>query len=468
MSHILRPIGRSNRLSGAEGAMSHILRPIGRLSHLTLGLLATLGLFGLPLAGCQTPPTISLPPAGSYAAGELIVGLDDASHAETKLREAGTEPRTALGEGLWLVDVPAGTEADALRRLTSQPGIRFAEVNRTLRTQMVGGFRPMEAGLRVAATVTDPKYRAPAGTTLPGQWGLDMIKAPAAWDTERGGKVVVAVIDTGIDPEHEDLAGNLDMSKAANFVEPGKTPYDDFGHGTHVAGIIGAIADNNLGIAGVAPQVTIMPIRVLGVDGGSTAALIQGIDHAVAKGAKVINLSLGSSMASRAEQEAVNRAVSRGVTVVAAAGNEALSGNPLNYPAALSGVISVGALGRLPVNGQMVLARAEYSCFNPYVAIAAPGSDILSTVPSQLGNASNKGGAYAYASGTSMAAPMVTGVAALILARHPDWKPAQVLQALRDASNPNGLTRVAGDAGSGYDANFFGAGLIDASLAVAK
>jgi subtilisin family serine protease len=434
--------------------------------------LTGLCLASLLLAGCQTPPTISLPPAGSYASGELIVGLDDASHAETKLRDAGTHPRTPLGDGLWLVDVPAGTEADALRRLTSLPGIRFAEVNRTLRTQMVGGFRTTPAGApaqgyQVAAAVTDPKYRAPNGTTLPGQWGLDMIKAPTAWDTNQGG-VLVAVIDTGIDPEHEDLAGNLDMSKAANFVEAGKTPYDDFGHGTHVAGIIGAIANNGVGIAGVAPKVTIMPIRVLGVDGGTTAALIQGIDHAVAKGAKVINLSLGSSMASRAEQEAVNRAIAKGVTVVAAAGNEALSGNPLNYPAALSGVISVGALGRLPVNGQMVLARAEYSCFNPYVAIAAPGSDILSTVPSQLGNASDRGGAYAYASGTSMAAPMVTGVAALILTRHPDWKPAQVLQALRDAASPNGLTRVAGDAGSGYDANFFGAGLIDASLAVTK
>jgi subtilisin family serine protease len=444
------------------------------LRHL-LGLpLTGLCLAGLILAGCQTPPTLSLPPAGSYAAGELIVGLADPANAESKLRDAGTLPRTPLGDGLWLVDVPAGTEADALKRLMALPGIRFAEVNRTLRTQMFGGFRTgatpsgeASHDYQVAATVTDPKYRGPSGTTLPGQWGLDMIKAPTAWDTTQGG-VLVAVIDTGIDPEHEDLAGNLDMSKAANFVEPGKTPYDDFGHGTHVAGIIGAIAGNNVGIAGVAPKVTIMPIRVLGVDGGSTAALIQGIDHAVAKGAKVINLSLGSSMASRAEQEAVNRAIAKGVTVVAAAGNEALSGNPLNYPAALSGVISVGALGRLPVNGQMLLARAEYSCFNPYVAIAAPGSDILSTVPSQLGNSPSKGGAYAYASGTSMAAPMVTGVAALILTRHPDWKPAQVLQALRDAASPNGLTRVAGDAGSGYDANFFGAGLIDASLAVTK
>jgi subtilisin family serine protease len=431
--------------------------------------LAGLSFAGLWLAGCQAPPTISLPPADSYVAGELIVGLDDPA-AETRLKEAGTELRAPLGEGLWLVAVPEGTEADALRRLEALPGVRFAEVNRTLRTQMVGGFRPVAGvaeGYRTAATVTDPKYRAPSGTTLPGQWGLDMIKAPAAWDTTQGG-VTVAVIDTGVDSSHEDLAGNLDMGRAANFVEVGKEPFDDFGHGTHVAGIIGAIANNNVGIAGVAPKVTIMPIRVLGVNGGTTAALIQGIDHAVSKGAKVINLSLGSSQASRAEQEAINRAISRRVTVVAAAGNEALSGNPLNYPAALTGVISVAALGRIPVNGQMLLARAEYSCFNPYVTIAAPGSDILSTVPSQFGNAPGKGGAYAYASGTSMAAPMVSGVAAMILTRHPDWAPAQVLQALRDASNPNGLTRVAGDGGSGFDANFFGAGLIDASLAVTK
>ncbi|MNR82184.1 Intracellular serine protease [compost metagenome] len=442
-----------------------------RLIRRLLGLpLAGISLLSFWLAGCQTPPTLSLPPAGSYAAGELIVSLDNPEEAEARLREAGTEPRTALGEGLWLVDVPAGTEADALLRLESIPGVRFAEVNRMLKTQMVGGFRQAggNAGYGVAATVNDPKYRPPNGTTLPGQWGLDMIKAPTAWDTTEGNGVLVAVIDTGVDPNHEDLSANLDMSKAANFVEAGKTPFDDFGHGTHVAGIIGAVANNNVGIAGVAPKVKLMPIRVLGVDGGTTAALIQGIDHAIAKGAKVINLSLGSSQASRAEQEAINRAIARKVTVIAAAGNEALSGNPLNYPAALTGVISVGALGRLPVNGQMLLARAEYSCFNPYVAIAAPGSDILSTVPSQLGNAPSRGGAYAYASGTSMAAPMVSGVAALILSRHPDYSPAQVLTALREAASPNGLTRVAGDAGSGFDANFFGAGLIDASRAVAQ
>ncbi len=432
------------------------------------------------IAGCQPVPTMPQPPAGSFAAGELLVALNveqtadlpagtggaEDRAAEGRLREAGTTPKISLGEGLWLVEVPAGTEEEAVKRLEGLEGVRFAELNRTLRTQMVGGFRPLDA-YRTAATVSDPKYQAPTGTTLPGQWGLAMIKAPEAWDTTMG-SVTVAVIDTGVDSSHEDLAGNLDMARAANFVEAGKAPHDDFGHGTHVAGIIGAIANNGVGVAGVAPQVKLMPIRVLGVDGGSTAALIQGIDHAVSKGAKVINLSLGSSQASRSEQEAINRAISKGVTVVAAAGNEALSGNPLNYPAALSGVISVGALGRIPVNGAMLLSRAEYSCFNPYVAIAAPGSDILSTVPTQFGNAPDKGGAYAYASGTSMAAPMISGVAALILSRHPDWKPSQVLKALRDSASPNGLTRVAGDSGSGYDANFFGAGLSDASLAVGK
>lgn len=447
--------------------MRSTFRPSSRLTSAVLGLALTAGV----LSACQTTPTaVVLPPAGDYAAGELIVGLTDGLDATTTLREAGTEPRQALADGLWLVSVPEGSEADALRRLESTPGVRFAEVNRVIRPQMVGGFRLAQtpsAGYRTQATPNDPKYPPPNGSSLPGQWGLDAIQAPKAWDTEQGG-VLVAVIDTGIDPEHEDLAANLDMSRAANFVETGKTPYDDFGHGTHVAGIIGAVTNNGVGIAGVAPRVKIMPIRVLGMDGGTTAALIQGIDHAVNKGAKVINLSLGSVQASRAEQEAINRAIARKVTVVAAAGNDALNGNPVNYPAALTGVISVGALGRIPVNGQMILARAEYSNFNPYVTIAAPGSDILSTVPSQLGNAPERGGAYAYASGTSMAAPMVSGVAALILTRHPDWDPARVLQALRASANPNGLFRVAGDSSSGYDANFFGAGLIDARAAVTQ
>lgn len=432
------------------------------LGRLLLGLqLAALGPMALGLGGCQAASTVApAAPAGSFTAGELLVAVEG-DDAEAQLAAAGAPPKAQLSQDLWLVEVPAGTEAETARRLEGLPQVRFAEANRMVRTQMVGSFRPaLPEAFRTAATVTDPKYRPPVGSSLPGQWGLDMIKAPVAWDTTMG-SVTVAVIDTGIDSSHEDLAGNLAMNLAANFLAPDKPPTDDFGHGTHVAGIIGAIANNGLGIAGVAPKVRLMPIRVLGADGGTTAALIQGIDHAVAKGAKVINLSLGSSQASRAEQEAINRAVSKGVTVVAAAGNEALAGNPLNYPAALSGVISVGALGLLPVNGQSILGKAEYSCFNPYVTIAAPGSDILSTVPTALGT-------YAYASGTSMAAPMVSGVAALILSRHPDWKPAQVLQALREAASPNGLTRVAGDSASGYDANFFGAGMIDASLAVAK
>lgn len=425
-------------------------------------------LLSLALVACQAAPPTSMPPLdGSFAAGELLVGLD--AGGEDVLAAAGLTPRAAVRDDLWLVEVPAGQEEEARSRLEGMAGVRFAEVNRTIRTQMQGGFRRVSGALEGyrAAAINDPKYPAPPGSLLPGQWGLDAIKAPQAWGTTKG-SVTVAVIDTGVDAGHEDLAGNLDMARAANFVEPGKLPHDDFGHGTHVAGIIGAIANNGVGIAGVAPGVKIMPIRVLGVSGGTTAALIQGIDHAVAKGAKVINLSLGSTQASRAEQEAVNRAIAAGVTVVAAAGNEALKGNPVNYPAGLSGVISVAALGRAPVDGKMLLARAEYSCFNPYVAIAAPGSDILSTVPTLLGNPSEKGGAYAYASGTSMAAPMVSGVAAMILSRHPAWKPPQVLEALRAAANPNGLTRIAGDGGSGFDANFFGAGLIDASRAVSR
>lgn len=447
------------------------------------------------LLGCQAlpPGTLSpsaLPPAGTFAAGELLVALEP-GRSEALLREAGTEPVELLADGLWRVAVPAGAEAEAHARLSRMAGIRYAEANRLVKTQMIGGFRPIagdpepgnlspgyrtngspQPGYRLAATVTDPRYKPPTGTALPGQWGLDQIKAPQAWDTTQGA-VTVAVIDTGIDATHEDLAGNLAMDKAANFVEKGAAPADDFGHGTHVAGIIGAVAGNGVGIAGVAPKVTLIPIRVLGVDGGTTAAVIQGIHHAVSKGAKVINLSLGASQASQAEQDAVNAAVRAGVTVVAAAGNEALNGNPLSYPAALSGVISVAALGRIPVSGQMLLGRAEYSCFNPFVTISAPGSDILSTVPARFGNASNpsdptKGGAYAYASGTSMAAPMVSGVAALILSRHPDWKPSQVLQALRDSASPAGLLRMPGDTSSGYDANFFGAGLIDAATAVSR
>ncbi|MFP5503858.1 MAG: S8 family serine peptidase, partial [Candidatus Sericytochromatia bacterium] len=258
----------------------------------------------------------------------------------------------------------------------------------------------------------------------------------------------------GVDMSHPDLAANLDTRNALNMVEAGRPVDDDFGHGTHVAGIIAAVGNNGLGSIGLAWKTKVMPIRVLGVDGtGTTYDTAAAIEHAVAKGASVINMSLGSPDRSKIEEQAVARAIAAGVVVVAAAGNEAGSGNYLEYPACYPGVLSVGAI-------DPELKRASFSNFNSQVSLVAPGVDILSTIPSRL-VPGGQGRAVGFLSGTSMASPFVAAAAALVLTVHPNWTPAQVAKRLTDSASDLTFT---GDA-PGYDV-YTGFGLLDAARAV--
>lgn len=329
----------------------------------------------------------------------------------------------------------------------------LAEPNRTLRPQMVGGFRPLSSlsslpSFRIQLSVNDPLI---ARQGVMGPWWLSRVQASSAWDTTAGSdKIRVAVIDTGVDQNHPDLRGNLLTGR--NFVETSQAPEDDFGHGTHVAGIIGALANNGEGGAGLAFRCKILPIRVLGTNGGSTFQLVQGIQCAIDSGAKVINMSLGSSQYSSIEEQAVKEAMNRGIVVVAAAGNDALSGNPLSYPAAIRGVISVAATD---YNDH----RGDFSNYNSFVSLSAPGVDILSTLPTRMGR-------YGFASGTSMASPIVAGAAALLLSQHPDWSPSQVKNALANSNTCKDLVREAGK-DPGYDP-FFGYGLLQVSDALAQ
>lgn len=435
----------------------------------------------LILAGCQLGGPLKVAePTGSFASGELLVQFQpqtsDAA-VESINRAVGATALAKLdAEGLWHVSVPSGHEREVMDRYRAQGQVAYAEVNRTLATQMVGGFRPYVARRTQAEAPNDPLYQAePAGRKgLPGQWGLDAMKVRDAWNTTLGtSAVTVAVLDTGVDMGHDDLKANLDTANARNFVdkEAPTNPDDDFGHGTHVAGIIAAGANNGMGIAGVAPGCRVMPIRVLGVEGGSTANLINGINWAVSKGAKVINLSLGSNQYSRAEEDAIKRAISQGVVVVAAAGNEALGGNPLSYPGALEGVVSVASVRR-DVGANNVAtgthSRSDFSSFNPFVAVAAPGSDILSTVPRRFqspGGVANDA-PYAYASGTSMASPMVAGVVALMLSRDAKLTPQQVLSKLRSSADASTLRDSLGNPVTTRPTLTFGWGLVQASGAL--
>jgi subtilisin family serine protease len=312
--------------------------------------------------------------------------------------------------------------------------------------RQAGGFTTQRTPNDEFFRLTSPIPRQQA------QWGLTAIQAPSAWDVSLGDGVTVAVIDTGIDLSHRDLAPNI-ASTGVNMLNPGGPLDDDFGHGSHVAGIIAAASNNGIGITGMAWGARILPIRVADGSGGTVYNIARGIEQAIALGAKVINVSLGNKRPSRYLKEQVDLALAKGVVIVAAAGNSALEGNALQYPAAYPGVIAVGAVGldQQALNGgQTAYVRPDFSAFNSAVTVCAPGVDILSTVPNRFGE-------YAYASGTSMAAPFVTGTVALMLSRNPSMLPSQVLEKLQATATDLGAR--------GLDP-FYGAGLINAAAAV--
>jgi subtilisin family serine protease len=291
------------------------------------------------------------------------------------------------------------------------------------------------------------------------QWGLHNIgqgggmvnadiNAPEAWDMSRGSSSVrIAVIDTGVALTHPEFSGRL--VDGYNFVNNNTYANDGHGHGTHVAGIAAAAGNNGFGIAGVAWNVRIIPIRVLDNSGsGYISDVVDGIGYAVNKGARVINLSLGSPEYSQSQQDMVTYAYNKGVLVVVAAGNCGSGGSGCSrvdqpsYPAAGSHVLAVAATTRLD-------SLASFSTKGSYVDIAAPGAYILSTVP---------GDDYSYDSGTSMAAPFVSGLAALIYSRYPTYTPTQVARAILAHAEDLGTT--------GWDSRF-GCGRINAARSLA-
>lgn len=231
-------------------------------------------------------------------------------------------------------------------------------------------------------------------------WGVDRIDAEKVWNSTLtssiGTGINVAVIDTGIELAHPDLATNIKGSY--NAISPSKSADDDNGHGTHVAGIIGAL-DNTIGVIGAAPAVNLYAIKVLNRNGsGYISDIIEGIDWAIANHINVINMSLGASSDIQAFHDAIIRAHNANIVIVTAAGND--SGGPVNFPGAYPEVIGVSATD----NNNTI---AVFSSVGPEVDLAAPGVSIYSTY---------KGKTYRTLSGTSMASPHVAGAAALLLA----------------------------------------------------
>lgn len=304
------------------------------------------------------------------------------------------------------------------------------------------------------------------------QWGLRKIRCPEAWERTKGSSsVVVGVIDTGVDLDHPELAPLLlpgqDLVDLAgispplgwhfegDFLTRDNVPADEVGHGTHVAGTIAALSDNATGVAGVTWNCRLLPVKVLArvvrnsdglVRGSGTAVdIAAGIRWAADNGAHIVNLSLGGTVDTFVERDAVAYAVSRGVLVIAAMGNAFPQGNPTSYPAAYPNVVAVGAVDQSE-------RRASFSQTGPHIDISGPGVGIRST---------DWDDTYSDKSGTSMATPHVAGVAALVKSCKSSLTAGEIAEILRETAKP-----LRDDAGDPVPNDQYGHGLVDARAAL--
>lgn len=301
--------------------------------------------------------------------------------------------------GTVLVQNYAQTETNQLiQYLKQDPSVEYAEPNHIMRNNF---------------TVNDPNTAK--------QKGLARIGAAKAWDVTLGDpRVVIAVVDTGVDMNHPDLKTKL--VPGYNVISQGQTPpQDDNGHGTHASGIAAAATDNKVGIAGTAPNCKLMPIKALDAEGGGGVMDVAlGILWAVDHGAHIVNLSLGGPDNSVTVERAIKYALRKDVAVVVAMGNE--STDEARYPAASPGVIAVGS-----VDWERNLS--DFSNRGQWTSVVAPGTQIFSTMPvssSFMTDVEGFQSGYDFMDGTSMAAPMVAGVVALMKSRHPRLRPAEI------------------------------------------
>lgn len=414
--------------------------------------------FGVPLAGALGLSLLAGPVLAGPAPRAVPEQLRGSGH-----RVVATQPQTAApsarpSQVRLGVELRRGADpravAQAVGGLGGAPVRRLdrfhhlsVEVPPAAADQVTAALRQRSDVAGVAPAVTYTAAYVPNDPSWAAQQAyLDAVAAPAAWDVTRGSAAVrVAVVDSGVDVNHPDLAGKVvgKYNSIAGAVTSDVT--DVLGHGTHVAGIAAAASDNGIGVAG-----TGLAASLLAVKAGDTAFvdsdIAAGIQWATDHGADVINLSLGGGSSSAVLDQAVQYAQSHGVLVVAAAGNDGAT-TP-SYPAALPGVVAVGATDAAG-------GRASFSNHGDWVTLAAPGVNLYSTVPtagSEMEPAPSDG--YQHLSGTSMATPVVAGAAALLLAAAPSLTADQVKQSLVSTAH-------------GYQGLGLGTGQVDLAAALA-
>ena len=360
-------------------------------------------------------------------------------------------PRVATESGALVHGGPAAVRGVGGTVVGRIPALGVVEAAFPTRAARDEGVRALRAG----GVVAQPEHVYTATSTKPNdpmlkwQWGIAKVGAPRAWDRDVGttSPVLVAVLDTGVDLKHPDLIGHVSAGK--NVADNTDDPTDDHGHGTHVAGIIAASTNHKVGVAGMSWGAQVLAVKVLGKDGsGTDCDIALGIVSAVQAGAKVLNMSLGADGATcdQVTQSAIDFALRQGALPVVSAGNGAKKGNKTSSPANCDGSFAVGATDDHDRIG-------VFSTHQPYVAISAPGVAVLSTIVDPDSGKHT----YAYLSGTSMAAPFVSGLAALLLSEHGTWTPQQV----RDR-----IVATADDKGARGRDPYYGAGRINAARAL--
>lgn len=342
--------------------------------------------------------SLSMGQLAEHVPGELLVKFIPGKSAAVNAAIGATELSYNSTIGLSRVKLPANmTVTQGINFYKSKLEVVYAEPNYIGRGQWVPN---------------DPKFSL--------QYTYPRTQAIQGWDAMKGSpNVVIAIIDTGVSKDHEDLATKL--VPGYDFVNDDADPDDDNGHGTHCAGIAAAITNNGKGGAGMAPGCSVMPVKVLsGAGSGAYDWIINGITFAANNGAHVLSMSLGGGGASNGMQDALKAAIAKGALPIAAAGNHGTT--QLFYPAAYPECIAVANTDKNDV-------RNPSSAYGDWVDVAAPGTDIYSTFP---------GNSYGYSTGTSMACPNVAGLAGLIKSAWPTATVAQLRAQIENNCDPVG------------------------------